>query len=182
MKRLQQLFRAGAAVVLAVAAVPAVALEGRVIVTGLNQPLQVTAPKGDRRLFVVEKTGVIRLVRGDRITTFLDLSDRVAIEGERGLLGLAFDPHYDTPVILKAYAERYQYDPKKWNFVTGAMTDIDAITDQFNLTISVQNEQWDHKLRTVIIDAQGKVQEIVLGNQWKSEEVAEEIIKAAQIK
>ena len=44
MKRLQQLFRAGAAVVLALAAVPAVALEGRVIVTGLNQPLLVTAP------------------------------------------------------------------------------------------------------------------------------------------
>jgi glucose/arabinose dehydrogenase len=96
MKRLQQLFRAGAAVALALAAVPAVALEGRVIVTGLDQPLQVTAPKGDRRLFVVEKTGVIRLIRGDRITTFLDLSDRVALDGERGLLGLAFDPHYDT--------------------------------------------------------------------------------------
>ena len=98
------------------------------------------------------------------------------------LLTISFDPHHDPPAVLKAYAERYEYDPKKWNFVTGAMIDIDAITDQFGLTISVQNDQWDHKLRTAVIDAQGRVQKILIGNQWKPDELAEEIVRAAQMK
>ncbi len=96
------------------------------------------------------------------------------------LLTISFDPHHDTPAVLKAYAERYKYDPRKWNFVTGAMIDIDAITEQFSLLISVQNDQWEHKLRTVVIDAQGRVQKIILANQWKPEEVVDEIITAAK--
>jgi glucose/arabinose dehydrogenase len=52
------------------------------------------------RLFVVEKRGPIRLLRGKKIdpTPFLDLTGKVSLEprdnGERGLLGLAFHPHY----------------------------------------------------------------------------------------
>lgn len=125
MKRLQQLVRVVAAAGLALAAGSSAAMEGRVVLTGLDQPLYVTAPKGDRRLFVVEKTGVILLVRGDRITTFLDLSDRVDLEGERGLLGLAFDPHYATngrfyvdlvdKKTLQTRIERYTVSPPDAN-------------------------------------------------------------------
>jgi len=125
MKRLQQVLRVAAALGLGLAAASAAALEGRVVLTGLDQPLYVTAPKGDRRLFVVEKTGVILLVRGDRITTFLDLSDRVAQDGERGLLGMAFDPHYESNgrfyvdfvdrQTLQTRIERYTVSPPDAN-------------------------------------------------------------------
>jgi protein SCO1/2 len=98
------------------------------------------------------------------------------------LLTISFDPHHDTPDVLKAFAQAYEYDPKKWNFVTGAMIDIDAITDQFNLTISVQNDQWEHKLRTAVIDAQGHVRKIIVGNQWTPEELVEDLISAAVVK
>jgi protein SCO1/2 len=98
------------------------------------------------------------------------------------LLTISFDPHHDTPAALKRYAERYEYNPKKWSFLTGAMIEIDAITDQFNLAISVQNDQWDHKLRTAVIDTQGRVQKIFIGNQWKPEELVEEILRAAEPK
>jgi glucose/arabinose dehydrogenase len=46
---------------------------------------------GDSRLFVVEQRGQIDIVGGG---TFLDLSSRIVCCGERGLLGLAFDPDY----------------------------------------------------------------------------------------
>lgn len=29
------------------------------------------------------------------------------------------DPEYDTPEVLKAYAESYQADPKRWYFLSG---------------------------------------------------------------
>lgn len=72
------------------------ALAGEVVATGLAAPLQVTAPAGDGRLFVVEKGGLIRVIAGGSVqaTPFLDLSSQVATAGEQGLLGLAFDPGY----------------------------------------------------------------------------------------
>jgi glucose/arabinose dehydrogenase len=45
---------------------------------------------------VIEKTGRIRLMKNGVVSTFLDLSASVATDGERGLLGLAFDPAYAT--------------------------------------------------------------------------------------
>jgi glucose/arabinose dehydrogenase len=69
------------------------------VVTGLSFPLYLTAPAGDfARLFVVEKTGGIRIVKDGVLLPdpFLDLSGRVSSGNEQGLLGLAFDPEYAT--------------------------------------------------------------------------------------
>jgi Ca2+-binding RTX toxin-like protein len=69
------------------------------VATGLSQPLFATAPPGDTgRLFPVEKTGQIKildLVTGQvQATPFLDVSSQILTDGERGLLGLAFDPGF----------------------------------------------------------------------------------------
>jgi glucose/arabinose dehydrogenase len=69
------------------------------IATGLSSPLYLTAPNGDvSRVFVVEQTGTIRIVRDGALlpTPFLDLSGQISAGGEQGLLGLAFDPAYGT--------------------------------------------------------------------------------------
>src|SRR5918995_2727093 len=69
------------------------------IVSGLSAPLYLTAPSGDAaRLFIVEKTGAIRIMRDGVLLPdpFLDLSARVSNGGEQGLLGMAFDPDYAT--------------------------------------------------------------------------------------
>jgi len=70
----------------------------RVLATGFNQPLFATAPEGDSRLFVVEKGGLIRIMQNGSIlpTPFLNISGLVDSAGERGLLGMAFDPNYAT--------------------------------------------------------------------------------------
>ncbi len=61
-----------------------------------DQPTYVTAPRGDRRRFVVEREGRIRVVRRGRVLRrpFLDISDRVTTGGESGLLSMAFAPDY----------------------------------------------------------------------------------------
>ncbi len=71
------------------------------VVTGLSQPLFVAAPDHDlARLFIVEKSGVIRIL--DLSTNqllpapFLDITGEVSAVGERGLLGLAFHPDFAT--------------------------------------------------------------------------------------
>jgi glucose/arabinose dehydrogenase len=60
-----------------------------------DSPTFLTAPRGDRRRFVVQRGGTIVVVRGrGRPTTFLDISDSVNTDGEGGLLSMAFAPDY----------------------------------------------------------------------------------------
>ena len=69
------------------------------IASGLRFPLYLTSPPGDDRLFVVQKGGAIRVIKGGTLVDapFLDLTPRVVSSGgEQGLLGLAFAPDYDT--------------------------------------------------------------------------------------
>ncbi|MCE7939225.1 glucose dehydrogenase [bacterium] len=74
----------------------AVALEP--LVEGLDDPVAVVdAGDGSGRLFVVERQGVVRVVRDGTVAepAFLDLRDRVTDDAsEQGLLGLAFHPRY----------------------------------------------------------------------------------------
>jgi len=66
---------------------------------GLSQPVFATTPPADSsRLFVVEQGGLIRLIRRGVLQSapFLDLRAKVSTGGERGLLGLAFHPDYNT--------------------------------------------------------------------------------------
>ena len=70
------------------------------IAGGFSAPLFVAAPpRDDSRLFVVERGVLIRIIdlatNTVKPTPFLDLSDVVALDGEEGLLGLAFDPNYN---------------------------------------------------------------------------------------
>jgi glucose/arabinose dehydrogenase len=64
-----------------------------------NNPVYITAPRGDRRrIFVVEQGGTIRIVRdGKKLATpFLNIASRISSGGERGLLSMAFAPNYRT--------------------------------------------------------------------------------------
>ena len=69
------------------------------ITANLSSPVFMTAPPGDTtRLFIVEQGGLIRIFNvttGSLLgTSFLNISNLLAIGGERGLLGMAFDPDY----------------------------------------------------------------------------------------
>lgn len=64
------------------------------IASGLSQPVLVAAPEGDHRLFVVEQTGDIEVIKGGVMNTTPFLRLTVTSGGERGLLGLAFHPDY----------------------------------------------------------------------------------------
>jgi glucose/arabinose dehydrogenase len=70
-----------------------------VVARGFDEPVQVTAPRSEpRRLYVVEQRGTIRVIDRGRVRPgfFLDIRSRVQAGGEQGLLGLAFDPSYQT--------------------------------------------------------------------------------------
>lgn len=110
----------------------------RQVATGLDFPLYLTAPPGDPRLFIVEKSGRIRIVRSGALaaTPFLDLSASVSGGGEQGLLGLAFDPHYATSGRFYVdYTDR-NGDTRISRFRVSADADLaDAASEEILLTI-----------------------------------------------
>ncbi len=67
------------------------------VASGFSFPVFLTAPPGDTtRLFVVEKNGVIRIIKNGNTlpTPFLDITALTTRGSEQGLLGLAFTPDY----------------------------------------------------------------------------------------
>lgn len=69
------------------------------LVRGLEQPVFLThAGDSSGRLFVVEQTGRIRVIRGGGLQpgAFLDVSRIITTGGERGLLGLAFPADFEA--------------------------------------------------------------------------------------
>ncbi len=67
------------------------------------------ANDGSDRIFVLQKNGYIRVFHADynqtESTLFLDISYKVRIAGEAGLLGIAFDPRYDVNGMFYIYYE-----------------------------------------------------------------------------
>lgn len=84
------------------------------VASGLSQPLYATSPVPGGPVYVVQKGGLIRAVQGGAVSNFLQIS--VGTAGERGLLGLAFDPSYTVPG-----------SPGQWRFFVDY---IDPVTNQ----------------------------------------------------
>jgi hypothetical protein len=69
------------------------------VLTGLDSPVYVTnAGDLSQRLFFVEQPGRIKTLHegSTSASVFLDITGRVLAGGERGLLGLAFHPQFET--------------------------------------------------------------------------------------
>jgi protein SCO1/2 len=95
-------------------------------------------------------------------------------------LSVSFDPEFDTPAVLRTYAQAHGYDSKRWNFLTGALVDIDAITEQFGLDFPRAGINFAHNFRTVVVDASGRIRRIIIGHEWKVDELVTELIQAAR--
>jgi glucose/arabinose dehydrogenase len=74
-------------------------------VGAFERPVLVTAPAGDVRLFVVEQTGAVRIMRDGQVvdTPFIDLREHVTAQGESGLLSIAFAPDYEASGLVYAF-------------------------------------------------------------------------------
>ncbi len=105
---------------------PRLALVGR-----FSSPVDVTAPVGDPRLFVVEQGGRIRIVRDGKVlpAPFLDISASVLNSGEQGLLSLAFAPDFATSRKFYVNYNAKDGDVRLAEFRAGANPDrADAAT------------------------------------------------------
>jgi protein SCO1 len=101
-----------------------------------------------------------------------DLASRVH------LLSVSFDPGYDTPDVLKTHARRVHADPALWTYLTGAPDAIDRFAAGFGVTIMREDPartEIVHNLRTAVIDEQGRLVTVLRGNEWKPDQLVDEL-------
>jgi protein SCO1/2 len=96
------------------------------------------------------------------------------------LLSISIDPAYDKPAVLRSYGAAHtgRYDNETfahWEFATGSGDQVKEIAQYFGLQYFPDKDQIIHSLRTAIVNPEGKVAKIYQGNQWKPEEIVDEL-------
>jgi protein SCO1 len=94
------------------------------------------------------------------------------------LLSVSIDPEYDTPQVLRSYGAahtgRYQDETfAHWEFASGEQ--VKEMAQFFGLGYFADKDQIIHALRTVIVDPNGKVVKVYGDNQWRVDEVVDEL-------
>jgi protein SCO1 len=81
-------------------------------------------------------------------------------EGLR-LLSVSVDPAYDTPEVLRTYAERHGAEPERWWFLTGTPEAVARLSREgFRLAAETQGESPEdiiHSTRLVLLDGEGRI-------------------------
>ena len=123
------------------------------------------------------------------LPTFCPLMDRhfatiqTALENDASLnrvhlISISFDPVTDTPTVLRAHARALNADPARWTFFTGDRDDIDRFASRFGVAVSrALNDERDitHNLRTAIIDPEGRLVKVYMGNEWTPARVLQDV-------
>ena len=83
---------------------------------------------------------------------------------------LTTDPGFDTPAVLKAYAQRFKADPARWSFLTGTKAQIvAAAVGSLKLTAMEKeagkmenpNDMFIHSTILVAVDKQGRARAVI---------------------
>lgn len=89
------------------------------------------------------------------------------------LLTVTFDPQRDQPEVLAKYAQQWKADPKTWHFLTGAVPDVQKVTDMFGMEFFPDEGLMYHSLHTAVIDRSGKLVANIEGNQFTAEQLSD---------
>ena len=85
-------------------------------------------------------------------------------------LSISFDPDYDTPERLAAYAGRIAPERANWRFASGATDQISRLTKAFSVYVQPESGTISHGLCTALIGADGTIQKMWRGNSWETSE------------
>jgi len=131
-------------------------LAAETVATGLDRPIFALSPRGDGRLFILERPGGIRiLVDGALLETpFLDIRPLVSTAGERGLLGLAFAPDFPASGVFYLYYMNLGGDSVLARYRVSDDPDV-ADPDSAEILLVVEQPFPNHNGGTVAFGADG---------------------------
>ncbi len=94
------------------------------------------------------------------------------------LLSVSIDPSWDTPDVLKTYAQRYNANLSGWKFLTGTTRDIIMVATHYGADYQRGPEGIiDHRLLTCVIDRDGTVVKEFVGVNFTVDDLLTETEK-----
>lgn len=109
------------------------------------------------------------------MTNFRAVADRFAdrLNRDLALLVVSFDPKYDTPQMLRAYAASYKATGPGWHFLTGAGERIERVCNAFGIQYWPEEGLITHSLQTAVIDREGRLVANVEGRGFNGNQLAD---------
>ena len=113
------------------------------------------------------------------------LQGDAALYRKTHLLSISFDPAYDSPAVLRSYGEAYtgNYTREKfehWDFAAPSKADLPKLLEFFDVGATPEkNHTITHSLSTAVIAPDGKIAQWYPTNDWKPEDVLNELKKVA---
>jgi protein SCO1/2 len=107
--------------------------------------------------------------------TAQELLARLGASDRCHLLSISMDPENDVPAVLTAYAKAVQANPRIWTFATAREADMRRFGNAVGLEFRRVGGRIEHNLRTVVLDASGRIRRIFRGNEWTPQELAAEL-------
>ena len=87
-------------------------------------------------------------------------------------VSITVEPQIDTPVVLKAYAEKFGADPAGWSFLTGSGEEIQDVVRKYGAFAKrVKPGDVDHLFLTSLIDRKGMLRVQYLGYRFDPDEM-----------
>ena len=102
------------------------------------------------------------------VENFRAVRERFAARMDRDLvfLTISFDPQYDTPEILRAYAASQRAGGAGWHFLTGDRANIERVCNAFGIQYFAEEGLITHSLQTAVIDREGRLAATVEGKDF----------------
>src|ERR1035441_8331082 len=72
------------------------------------------------------------------------LQDALPPDSATKLVTLTTDADFDTPPVLKAYAERFQADPRRWTFLTGTKQEVAKLAIESLKLSAIEKRSEEH--------------------------------------
>jgi protein SCO1 len=82
-------------------------------------------------------------------------------------ISITLDPAYDTPGVLKEYADARGIDTSNFSFLTGPPGALRDLRTQFGVIAEFNGDILKHTLETLLIDAHGKIIWRADGSDWE---------------
>ena len=109
-------------------------------------------------------------------TRMSDLQDAARDADLEGLhfVTITFDPEFDSPGILRQYADGYEIEHDNFYLLTATQTLVDDLLRQFGILTMDEDGTINHTMATLLIDANGRVAFRKEGSTWSVKEFLKE--------
>jgi protein SCO1/2 len=114
------------------------------------------------------------------IENFRAVRSRFAPEMDRDLVlfTVSFDPQYDTPARLAAYARSNRAETPGWHFLTGATAAIDRVCESFGIEHYPDEGLITHSLQTAVIGRDGRLSATIEGRAYTPRQLGDLVASA----